>query len=81
MTFRSKTKNRLLVEERQTLDAKHNGILSLFNENKDRIPELESQLQDLETELLNQQRINANNILIDMDLQKKIWKLEDEKKN
>lgn len=81
MTFRSKTKNRLLVEERQTLDAKHNGILSLFIENKDRIPELESQLQDLEKELSNYQRINANNILIDMDLQRKIWKLEDEKKD
>jgi Poxvirus Late Transcription Factor VLTF3 like/A2L zinc ribbon domain len=67
------------VEERQTLDAKHNGILSLFNENKERLPELESQLTDLETELINQKTLNANKIVIDMDLQRKIWKLEDEK--
>lgn len=81
MTFRSKTKNRLLVEERQTLDAKHSGILTLFTENKDRIPELEFQLQELEKQLLNYQVINEKKILIDMDLQRKIWKLEDEKKD
>ena len=79
MTFRSKTKNKLLVEERQTLDAKHNGILSLFNENKDRIPELESQLKELEKDLINLKNLNANKIVIDMDLQRKIWKLDDDK--
>ena len=80
MTFRTKTKNKLLVEERQTLDAKHNGILSLFNENKDRLPELESQLINLEKELKNLKDLNADKIVIDMDLQRKIWKLDDEKK-
>jgi hypothetical protein len=79
MTFRTKTKNKLLVEERQTLDAKHNGILSLFNENKDRIPELESQLKELEKDLINLKNLNANKIVIDMDLQRKIWKLDDDK--
>lgn len=79
MTFRSKTKNKLLVEERQTLDAKHNGILSLFNENKDRLPEFESELQDIDNELANLKDINRQKIVIDMDLQKKIWKLDDER--
>jgi len=79
MTFRSKTKNKLLVEERQTLDAKHNGILSLFNENKDRLPELESQLKELENDLINLKNLNANKIVIDMDLQRKIWKLDDDR--
>ena len=79
MTFRTKTKNKLLVEERQTLDAKHNGILSLFNENKDRLPELELHLKDLEKTLTNLKDLNANKIVIDMDLQKKIWKLDDER--
>ena len=58
MTFRSKTKNRFLVEERQTLDAKHNGILSLFNENKERLPELESQLKNIDNELTNLKVLN-----------------------
>jgi len=79
MTFRTKTKNKLLVEERQTLDAKHNGILSLFNENKERLPELESHLTNLEKELTNLKNLNSNKIVIDIDLQRKIWKLEDEK--
>jgi hypothetical protein len=79
MTFRTKTKNKLLVEERQTLDAKHNGILSLFNENKDHIPELELQLKDIEKELINLKELNAKKFVIDMDLQKKIWKLDDER--
>jgi uncharacterized Zn finger protein (UPF0148 family) len=79
MTFRTKTKNRFLVEERQTLDAKHNGILSSFNENKKRLPELESQLKDIELELINLKAVNLNKIIIDMDLQKKIWKLDDER--
>ncbi len=80
MTFRTKTKNKLLVEERQTLDAKHNGILSLFNENKTKLPDLESQLKDIENELTNLYNLNAKKIVIDMDLQRKIWKLDDEKK-
>ena len=32
MAFKSKTKNRLLVDERQTLDAKHNNILQTFTD-------------------------------------------------
>ena len=79
MTFRSKTKNKLLVEERQTLDAKHNGILSSFNEDKDRLPELESELQDIDNELASLNNINSEKIVIDMDLQRKIWKLDDER--
>ena len=79
MTFRSKTKNRFLVEERQTLDAKHNGILSLFNENKERLPELESQLKNIDNELTNLKVLNAGKIVIDMDLQRKIWNLDDKR--
>lgn len=79
MTFRSKTKNKLLVEERQTLDAKHNGILSSFNENKDRLPELESELLDIDNELASLKNINSQKIVIDMELQRKIWKLDDER--
>ena len=35
MAFKHKTKNRLLIDERQTLDAKHNNILKSFTNNKD----------------------------------------------
>jgi hypothetical protein len=79
MTFRTKTKNKFLVEERQTLDAKHNGILSLFNENKERLPELELQLESIDQELMTLKELNAAKIIIDMDLQKKIWKLDDDR--
>jgi hypothetical protein len=79
MTFRTKTKNKFLVEERQTLDAKHNGILSLFTENKERLPELESQLKNIETELASLKELNTNKLVIDMELQRKIWKLDDDR--
>lgn len=79
MAFRAKTKNKLLVEERQTLDAKHNGVLSVFNENRDRIPELESQLAEIVSKLSELQAINSRNLVIDLNLQKQIWKLDDER--
>ena len=50
MAFKSKTKNRLLVDERQTLDAKHNNILQTFTDNKISISVLHEELINLNKE-------------------------------
>lgn len=80
MAFKTKTKNRLLVDDRQTLDAKHNSILQSFEENKNQLPELKSHLLEIQQEIdkLNQQ--NSTLVIIDLKLQNEIWRLDDQKK-
>jgi uncharacterized Zn finger protein (UPF0148 family) len=81
MAFRTKTKNKFLVEERQTLDAKHNYILQTFEENKHNLPKLENKLNDLNIKITELKDESAKNIVINMEIQKEIWKLDDEKNN
>ena len=80
MAFKTKTKNRLLVDDRQTLDAKHNSILQSFEENKSQLPELKNQIMEIDQEIdkLNQQ--NSKLVIIDLKLQNEIWRLDDQKK-
>jgi hypothetical protein len=79
MAFKTKTKNRFLVEERQTLDAKHNNILSLFTENRRCLPNLETQLEELTQQINNLRKENEKTLILDLNIQKEIWKLDDEK--
>ena len=79
MAFKTKTKSRLLVEERQTLDAKHNNILQSFNENKNNMPLLEVQLHELKARIADLHKQNAQSMIINLELQREIWKLDDEK--
>jgi predicted RNA-binding Zn-ribbon protein involved in translation (DUF1610 family) len=80
MAFRTKIKNRLLVDERQTVDAKHNNALQSFIEQKSYLPALEEELHQIisDMEILNVEHSKCP--VINMDLQKKIWKLDDRKK-
>ena len=71
MAFRNKTKSKLVIDERQTLDAKHNVVLANFNENKERLPELENQLAIIDSKLVELHELNAHNMVIDLNLQKK----------
>lgn len=79
MAFRNKIKNKFSSQERQTLDAKHNNILTMFNENKSRLPELENKLQLLNQQIDALQQTNANNIVVDLTIQRQLWALDDEK--
>ena len=51
MAFKTKIKNRLLVDERQTVDAKHNNALQSFIEQKSYLPALEEELQQILLEI------------------------------
>ena len=47
MAFKTKTKTRQIVNDRQTLDAKHNNILQSFTENKTNITDLKHELSKI----------------------------------
>ena len=79
MAFRSKTKSKLLVEERQTVDAKHNNILQSFNEQKSFLPKLKEELAETLEEIDRLNMSNVNSPIFNMELQKKIWQLDDRK--
>ena len=80
MAFKSKTKNRLLVDERQTLDAKHNNILQTFTDNKNSISILHEELINL-NKIINELQIkNAQSPFLNITLQKQIWDYDDKKK-
>ena len=51
MAFKTKTKTRLLLDDRQTLDAKHNNILKGFTETKDTINSLYKELEIIKNKL------------------------------
>ena len=49
MAFKTKTKTRLLIDDRQTLDAKHNNILTSFTNNKETLASLYIELNNINT--------------------------------
>ncbi len=79
MAFKNKTKGKLLMDVRQTLDAKHNNILTMFNDNKSRLPELENKLHSLNAQIETLQKENEKHIVVDLTIQRKLWSLDDEK--
>jgi hypothetical protein len=80
MAFKTKLKNRLLVKERQTVDAKHNNVLQQFIENKSYLPTLKEDLEQIKTEITILNQENCKSLIINLELQKKIWKLDDRKR-
>ena len=77
MAFKSKTKNRLLVDERQTLDAKHNNILQTFTDNKTSISVLHEELINLNKTISDLQKQNSKSPFLNITLQKQIWDYDD----
>ena len=80
MAFKNKTKNRLLIDERQTLDAKHNNILKSFTNNKDNLNNYYKELNKINNKLSELNNKNASEVIINIELQKKIWDYDDKKK-
>lgn len=80
MAFKNKTKNRLLIDERQTLDAKHNNILKSFTNNKDNLNTYYKELTKINTKLTELNTKNASEVIINIELQQKIWEYDDKKK-
>jgi len=80
MAFKTKTKTRLLIDDRQTLDAKHNNILKSFTENKDKINILYKELDTINNKLNDFNIQNASLSILNIDLQTQIWFYDDKKK-
>ena len=77
MAFKSKTKNRLLIDERQTLDAKHNNILQTFTDNKTSISTQYEELSSLNKIIKDLQVQNAKSPVLNITLQTQIWHYDD----
>lgn len=80
MAFKTKTKNRLLIDERQTLDAKHNNILNLFTETKYNVNQLYDELSKINEQINLLNIENAKLPILNLTLQRKIWDYDDKKK-
>jgi hypothetical protein len=80
MAFKTKTKTRLLIDDRQTLDAKHNNILTSFTNNKETLSELYVELLNVNKKLNDLNIVNNKSPMFDIEIQKIIW-LYDDKKN
>ena len=80
MAFKTKTKTRLLIDDRQTLDAKHNNILTSFTNNKETLTDLYVELHSINTKLNELKLENSKTPMFNIEIQKLIW-LYDDKKN
>jgi hypothetical protein len=80
MAFKTKTKTRLLIDDRQTLDAKHNNILKSFTDNKDTLTHLYNELNVITIKLNDLIIQNAKFPIFNFDIQKLIWFYDDKKK-
>ena len=79
MAFKTKTKTRLLIDERQTLDAKHNNILNSFTTNKETLANLYSELNNITTKLNELTIENSKSPMFNIEIQKIIWFYDDKK--
>jgi hypothetical protein len=80
MAFKTKTKTRLLIDDRQTLDAKHNNILKSFTDIKDTINILYSELDSINLKLNDLNSQNSYLTILNIELQTQIWLYDDKKK-
>ena len=79
MAFKTKKKSRQIIDDRQTLDAKHNNILQLFTENKNSISDLQIELNNIISVINDLNIENAKSPILNLALQKKIWEYDDRK--
>ena len=77
MAFKTKAKTRLLIDDRQTLDAKHNNILKSFTDTKDTIHNLYKELENINTKLNDLQIQNTKVPIFNLELQNQIWLYDD----
>ena len=80
MAFKTKTKTRQIVNDRQTLDAKHNNILQSFTENKNNISDLKYELSKIILIINDLNTENSKLPILNINLQNKIWEYDDKKK-
>jgi len=72
MAFKNKIKNRQIVDDRQTLDAKHNNILQSFNDDKEGIINLYEELNKINSIIDELNIDNSKSPFLNINLQKQI---------
>ena len=80
MAFKAKNKSKLNINTKQTIDARHQDIIDEFKNKSNSIPELESQIDDLNHKIQDLKLESSKNLIIDLELEKKIWNLEEDRK-
>lgn len=80
MAFKAKNKSKLNINTKQTIDARHQDIIDEFKNKSNSIPELESQIEDLNHMIQDLKIESSKNLIIDLELEKKIWNLEEDRK-
>jgi hypothetical protein len=78
--FKYKSKNRTFNDDRQTLDAKHLQMINIFSDTKHDIDKLKINLDEIKEQLSLLHLQNSNCNIINFQLQKQIWDLDDHKK-
>lgn len=79
--FKYKTKNRTFNDDRQTLDAKHLQMINIFSDTKHDLDKLKVNLDEINQKLSILHNQNSNCNVINFQLQRQIWDLDDQKKN
>ena len=77
MAFKLKTKNRISINSRQTLDAHHNDAMGYFNNEREQLPQIYDEYNNMLSELKILEIESSNYSILNFDLQKKIWDLND----
>jgi len=81
MAFKDKTKNRNPFNENKTIDALHNEIITTFSNKRKNLSNYKHNLELIERKLicLTVELRKEPNILMTKNLQKNIWRIEDER--
>ena len=79
MAFKAKNKNKININSKQTIDAKHQDIIDDFKNKMNLIPDLEQEIIDINTQIDNLRKESDKNMIIDLTLETKIWDLEDKR--
>tara|TARA_B100000575_G_scaffold294573_1_gene311641 strand:- start:2222 stop:3643 length:1422 start_codon:yes stop_codon:yes gene_type:complete len=79
MAFKAKNKNRIEINTKQTIDARHQEILDSFEKKKESISELNEKIEIINAELNKLSEDMLKEKIINLETQKKKWDLEDNK--
>jgi hypothetical protein len=80
MAFKAKNKSKLNINTKQTIDARHQDIIDEFKNKSNSIPELNLQIEELDQKIDDLTIESSKNLIIDLELEKHIWNLEENRK-
>ena len=78
MAFKLKNKNRVNINTRQTLDARHNDAMEFYSNEQEQLPLLEEEYSNLKNRLIELEAESNKNNIMDFELQKQIWGIKEQ---